>query len=333
AGVFSQLLRYPDILRANVLALVESYFSYVDPPGITNAARILEGLALISAAIEIIRRRPALAVSLPLAMAAAAIVAAATSALLWAGLAPGEILLRESRIGYRYAAHVADINAAGSHFVLVFCLAAGMCLREKGPHRRLWLTAAVACAFGLWMTASRTAEAALAIVVPLALGWMATHEWSQARRLKLIGAIVTALLAGVAIAIWRIETSPTNIASGFRQQFVMSSFRVIGTHPYFGIGAGQYYRDSPLFLTPQLAWTYGFENAHNNFLQITTETGIIGFALFACWIAGGIQRAAGPLVRRPHVWRLLGATAGAAAFIGPCLTSPRSSSTKWRASF
>src|SRR6185369_8574417 len=93
AGVFSQLLRYPDILRANVLALVESYFSYVDPPGITNAARILEGLALVAAAIEIIRRRPALAVSLPLAMAAAAIVAAATSALLWAGLAPGEILL------------------------------------------------------------------------------------------------------------------------------------------------------------------------------------------------------------------------------------------------
>src|SRR5262249_42402128 len=109
--------------------------------------------------------------------------------------------------------------------------------------------------------------------------------------------------------------------SGFRQQFVMSSFRIIGTHPYFGIGAGQYYRDAPLFLTPQLAWAYGFENAHNNFLQITTEQGIIGFALFACWLAGSIQLAARVLTRDPHDWRLLGASAGVAAFIGTCLTS------------
>jgi hypothetical protein len=101
----------------------------------------------------------------------------------------------------------------------------------------------------------------------------------------------------------------------------MSSFRIIGTHPYFGIGAGQYYRDAPLFLTPQLAWTYGYENAHNNLLQITTETGIIGFALFACWVAGSLQLAVRALVRVPHDWRLLGAAAGVAAFIGTCLTS------------
>jgi O-antigen ligase len=336
AGVFSQLARYPDILRANLLSLAESYFSYADPPGITQAAKMLEYLAVATAGIELIRRRPALAASLPAALAASAVVAAAMSLLLWAGVAPHDVLEREARIGYRYAAHVGDINAAGSHFVVVLCLALGMSVREAGRRRRLWLVAAAACAFGLWMTASRTAEAALAIVVPLGMGWVVTHEWSHARRSKLIGGLLGALLIAVAIAIWRIETSPTNLASGFRQQFVMSSLRMIGTHPYFGIGSGQYYRDAPLFLTPQLAWTYGFENAHNNFLQITTETGIIGFALFACWVAGSISLAVGALVRRPHDpstgsgpsrttsrddWRLLGAAAGVAAFIGTCLTS------------
>jgi O-antigen ligase len=282
---------------------------------------MLEGLAITMAGIELVRRRPALATSLPAALAVSAIVGAATSALLWFGIAPDEILVRESRIGYRYAAHVGDINAAGSHFALVLCLALGMCVREKGDRRAMWFAAAGACAFGLWLTASRSAEAAAAIALSLALGWVATHEWTQARRAKLIGGIVAALLVVLAVAVWRIETNPANIASGFRQQFVMSSFRIIGTHPYFGIGAGQYYRDAPLFLTPQLAWTYGYENAHNNFLQITTETGIIGFALFACWIAGGLQLAARALVRVPHDWRLLGAAAGVAAFIGTCLTS------------
>ena len=321
AGVVSQLLRYPDILRANLLALAESYFSFADPPGITEAAKMLEGLAIAMAAIELIRRRPALATSLPAALAASASVAAVMSALLRFDIAPHEILVRESRIGYRYAAHVGDINAAGSHFVLVLCLVLGMSLRERGRRRGLWLTAAGACACGLWMTVSRTAEAAVAIVVALAMGWVATHEWTQAKRAKLIGAIVAGLIVVIAISVWRIETNPANIASGFRQQFVMSSFRIIGTHPYFGIGAGQYYRQAPLFLTAQLAWAYGSENAHNNFLQITTETGIIGFALFACWIAGGIQLAMRALARVPYDWRLLGAAAGVTAFIATCLTS------------
>jgi O-antigen ligase len=321
SGVVSQLFRYPDHLRELVLALFESYFGHTDPPGITEAAKMLEGLAVTMAGIELVRRRPALARSLPAALAFSAIIAAVSSALLWFGIAPDEILVRESRIGYRYAAHVADINAAGSQFVLVLCLALGMCMREKGNRRAVWLAAAAACACGLWLTGSRSAEAAGAISVALSLGWVATHEWTQVRRAKLIGGIVAALVVVIGVAIWRIETNPANIASGFRQQFVMSSFRIIGTHPYFGIGAGQYYRDAPLFLTPQLAWTYGYENAHNNFLQITTEMGIIGFALFACWIGGAIQLAVKALARVPSDWRLLGATAGVAAFIGTCLTS------------
>src|SRR5262249_8411567 len=160
--------RYPDHLRELVLALFESYFGHADAPGITEAAKMLEGMALTMAGIELVRRRPALARSLPSALALSATIAAASSALLWFCIAPDEILLRESRIGYRYAAHVADINAAGSHFVLLLCLALGMCMRETGNRRAAWLAAAGACAFGLWLTKSRSAEAALAIVLALA---------------------------------------------------------------------------------------------------------------------------------------------------------------------
>src|SRR4029453_11333046 len=103
--------------RTNVLALLESYFNYADPTGITQAARMLEGLVIASAAIELFRRRPALAKRLPVAMAVSAAGAALACVLLWFGIAPERVLARQGLIGgVRLAAHVADLNAAGSHF-------------------------------------------------------------------------------------------------------------------------------------------------------------------------------------------------------------------------
>jgi hypothetical protein len=199
-----------------------------------------------------------------------------------------------------------------------------MSVREHGPRRRWWIASALACALGVWMSGSRSAEAALALVIPAAALWAGTESWPRSRRLKLVAGVLGVLLV-VAVGIaWRLEQSALERNApyselGFRQQFVMSSFRIIGTHPYFGIGAGQYYNDAPLFLTPQLAWTYGSENAHNNFLQITTEAGIIGFALFAAWFAGGLQLAVSALVSSPRDARLLGAAGGIVAFLGTCL--------------
>jgi O-antigen ligase len=322
AGVFSQLLRYPDILRTNLLTLAGSYFSYADPGGITAAAKMIEGLAVATAAMEVFRQRPALARSLPAALAVSAAAGALTGLLLWFGIAPDRVLARHELIGdVRFAAHVTDLNAAGTHFAIVLCLSLGMSMREHGTRRRWWIAATAACAAGLWMSRSRSAEAAVGLVIPAAALWAKTVSWPRTRRIRLIGGVLGVLLLLGGIAVWQIERTSAYSELGFRQQFVMSSFRIIGTHPYFGIGAGQYYNDAPLFLTPQLAWTYGSENAHNNFLQITTETGIIGFALFAAWFAGGLQVAVSALLSSPRDWRLLGAAAGVIVFLGTCLGS------------
>src|SRR5437773_4316090 len=146
-----------------------------------------------------------------------------------------------------------------------------------------------------------------------------TTTWSRTRRRALVGATLAVLLLCGAVRAWQIDRDPTYTASGFRQQFVMSSFRVIGTHPYLGIGPGRYFRDSPNFLTPQLAWSYGSENAHNNFLQITTEAGIVGFCVYAAFFVGALGLAFSALARNPRDARLLGATAGVIAFLGTCL--------------
>ncbi len=318
-GLNAQLLRYTDALRTNLTTIALHYFGYGDPTGISDAARMIEGFAIVAATMELFRRRPGLASSLPVALGLSAMAAAATSVLLSFGIGPQQVLAREAIIGYRFSAHVLDLNAAGSHFAMILCLALGIAMRERGPRRGFWIAAAVACAVGLWMSRSRSAEAAAGLVIPFALLWATTTAWSRAKRISLIGGVLAVLLVFGAIKAQQIERDPTYKAAGFRQQFVMSSLRVIGTHPYLGIGAGRYFRDSPNFLTPQLAWTYGSENAHNNFLQITTEAGILGFFLFAAWFTGVFRPAFAALTRHPRDWRLLGATAGIVAFLGTCL--------------
>jgi O-antigen ligase len=329
-GLSRQLLRYPDALRVSLETVAGRYFAYGDPTGYSDAARMIEGFALVCAAMELIRRRPSLARSLPVALATSAMIAAAATVFLWFGIGPKQILSREAAIGYRFAAHVLDLNAAGSHFAMVLCLALGIAMRERGRRRAFWIFASAACAFGLWMSGSRSGEAAAGLVIPAAFLWMMTGEWPRRRRIAVIGGVLGVLLVFGLVRAWQIERDPTYTASGFRQQFMMSSFRVIGTHPYLGIGPGRYYRDSPNFLTPQLAWAYGSENAHNNFLQVTTEEGIIGFFIYATFVAGAIGLAFRGLSPRSRDvsavaesakadWRLLGAVAGVIAFLGTCL--------------
>ena len=159
----------------------------------------------------------------------------------------------------------------------------------------------------------------MAVVVPAAAVWAGTSRWKASSRAALVGAVLAAVLAAGAVYARQLERDPTYTGSGLRSQFAAASVRVMQVRPWFGVGVGQYYYDSPLFLTPQLAWAYGSENAHNNFLQLAVETGVIGFALLALLLAGAFQFAAGAINRMPRDWRLLGTLAGVVAFLGTCL--------------
>jgi hypothetical protein len=117
-----------------------------------------------------------------------------------------------------------------------------------------------------------------------------------------------------------LDTDPTYRGGGFREQFVQTSARMIAARPLFGVGEGQYYPSSPLFLSPQLAWTYGVENAHNFFLQVGGELGLVGLGLFAICLGAPLVRAGHALARDPRDWRLLGLASGVVVFLITCLT-------------
>jgi hypothetical protein len=112
----------------------------------------------------------------------------------------------------------------------------------------------------------------------------------------------------------------TRNSAGFRVQFTQTSYRMIRSRPWFGLGIGQYYSSSPMFLNTQLAWAYGSENAHDYFMQIAAELGLIGFAVAVALAAGMLWMIMRALARAPGNDRLLGLGCGLVAFLATCAT-------------
>src|SRR5262249_17599745 len=153
------------------------YLITVDPIGAVDASRVATGVLLAIAVVGLFRRRPRLAITLPAALVGSATVAAVLSALLWYRIAPDVVLRRYALNACRVGAHVGDVNAAGSHFVMALCLALGMAVAARRQAAVPWLVAAAGCAFGLWLSASRSAAGAAIIAVAAAAGWLATIRW------------------------------------------------------------------------------------------------------------------------------------------------------------
>jgi O-antigen ligase len=319
-GLALQLRRYPGELAAAIDQIVHLYFFIGDRIGVVDGARLLEGFGLAAATIVLFRQRPSLSVTLPAALTASAAVAGTFGVLIWRGIGSARVLERYGHLGYRISAHVTDVNAAGSYFAMMVCLALGMALRDRGYRRAAWCALAGASGAGLWLSESRSAMAAIGIVTAIAATWALTSRFPVRTRTAALAAVLIAALGAGAVRARLLENDPTYRGAGFREQFYATSMRMIAAQPLFGIGEGQYYRSSPLFLSPQLAWTYGAENAHNAFLQIGGELGLVGFSLFAFWIGAAVSRTARSLARVERDGRLLGCASGVMVFLGTCLT-------------
>ena len=136
----------------------------------------------------------------------------------------------------------------------------------------------------------------------------------------MFAAVLAALVTGSAIWALRSELAGTQSGAGFRVQFAQSSVRMIRTHPWLGLGIGRYYQASSMFLNPQLAFAYGSENAHDYFLQLAAELGLLGFAAIAVMLIGAAVPPLRAMARAPDNYRLLGLIAGVAVFLTTCTT-------------
>ncbi len=245
---------------------------------------LLEGLFLFSVSARTIAADGGLARRIAGALAASTALAAAVNLQQFVHSARRFPdfwhVLAQGLLGARFNAQYADVNAAGSAFALVLLVAMGLApARERIS--RLWLGAAAFLALGLWMSGSRTALLACPVAMAaLGLAAARTHMSRRGRAAVAVGAVAL-LCAAVAVvyAPTRGNQKASSIAARVRVEMARTTMRMVAEEPMFGIGLGEFYQRSGEFSSPELLALFPpaqHENAHNNFLQILAETGLVG---------------------------------------------------------
>ena len=260
-------------------------------PEVYAALLLLEGLGLVIAIGTLADRHPQLPVRL---MRVSAVTACAVAAMgvfqIGARLfdAPGSELL--PRLGL----NVADFNAAGSYLLLMLPI---VYVETRSRSRALAVAASGTVLTGIIMTASRAAMVPALVMGLLPRLAAVSMPKNRIRRAAVASITVAAVLVLVLAITSRLAVSPATDAMRTRIEFLQTSARMIARHPVFGIGIGQYYRSSGAYMPERLRADYRLENAHNNFLQIGAELGLVGLAAFL-WL---IARALVPRVRSASV--------------------------------
>lgn len=236
-------------------------------------------------------------------------------------------LLRSARISVGFP----DVNAAGSFFVLATFTAAGLAIAARntsgagarGPGAGgaqissrwtsgAWLLASCLCGAALWLSGSR---AAFLAGIAASIVWLAWRGGRLARRA--LPAIALAAIVGIWAFPNPIVDRSAVGAMSIRMELARVSFRLLGEAPVFGIGIGRFYSQSGREIRdPDVSAIYPRENAHNNFLQILAELGVVGLACFAAVLTGVALMAARSLLP----WAPpAGAAIGLGAFLITCL--------------
>jgi O-antigen ligase len=303
--------------RAELVRVIASgyFLNAASSDPIDAAMRLIESLVLLRAAASIAQRTPGFAVRLTgWAVASAALAAALNLLRLWEGAARLEAPV-PAFIRYfmteRLNVHYGDVNAAGSYFVLTLFAALALALAPKG--RRWWLPAAL-IATSVWITSSRMAMMVAVLAMLLPAG-------AQAMRIRR-GRLRTTIIAGAALGLAIVAGAAANwlpergnqqsalAATQVRLELARTSLHMTAASPWFGVGIGRYYSRSGEFSSAELLRLFPpaiHENAHNNFLQILAELGIVGWAavLWLLWTAARqIARLLAADARDPLRWLL-----------------------------
>ena len=168
-----------------------------------------------------------------------------------------------------------DVNATGSFLALLIPIAA-WARRTAGS-----LAWPAGAALGrmlpaLWMTGSRTAVAAVFAAGAGAL----ILRWAR----KLFGDLALVVSAGVVVVVLAAVAFPNPVfdrgntfgAAAIRAEMGRVAIRMWRTDPLLGVGIGRFLDRSSAFIKGGRGALYGRENAHNNFLQVLAELGLLG---------------------------------------------------------
>jgi len=306
-----------------------------------NAARFLEGLALMGTAHVLCMDDPSFGRRLLRTLAIAAVGTAILNvgAALQQWSAGGRSLLSVLQAD-RISVHVTKVNTAGSSFVLFLPVLIGLAMSSTQSSRRQpsvrvlhWTVTAAGAGLllaALWMTGSRAALISGLLVAVGASAYPVMKRRLEHTKLRLVGAVVvaggvlTALLAfGLYVKAERVNQAGSALGATLHVRALMwrAALTTLAARPFFGTGIGQFQYQVATFAPGATLLTIdslGRFNAHNQFLEVAAELGLIGGVLFVGMFAAILWRA-WKAFRASRDPVLGGAIAGVIAFLITCL--------------
>jgi O-antigen ligase len=180
----------------------------------------------------------------------------------------------------------------------------------------IWLAAAVcAMSAALVVAVSRSGFIAAAVAL-LAFAWLTRRRMaSRGRAWLLVGAglvvAVAATYASTATLMTRLNETLTSGVGG-RREIWLYTRAMIADFPAVGVGLGAYARAMSVYQPPH---QFAFNHAHDEYLQILAEGGVVLFALTAAAVAAGalVVRRRLRSDRSPLFWIRAGAASGLVA--------------------
>ncbi len=180
-------------------------------------------------------------------------------------------------------------NVLGAYLTMILPLSLGLSA-SRAP-RALRLVAAAAFAFGLValaLTYSRGAWLGALLTMPLLLIGLLRRGWLPRTALAALGGSVLFAFAVFGSAISTRISSAGSSTADVRLTLMDMAWRMIGDHPLLGVGANNFIRALPGYLTPEFsdAW---LSTVHNKYLLVWSETGILGLAAWLLLLGAGLR--------------------------------------------
>ena len=193
----------------------------------------------------------------------------------------GMTLSQSTRI--QYVGIFEDPNDLGMLFVTCLPLAAYLSSRGglAGLRRLFWLAVLGLLAYGIVLTDSRGSLLAAAAVLGV-YAWLRFGKFAAA----LCGAAGVAVMVSIPSRLQQIDAAESSAAG--RVDAWYQGFQMFLSNPLFGIGAGGF--DDHHYLT-----------AHNSFVLVLAETGIVGFTIWLAFVGYGFLMTVAVLRHRPEL--------------------------------
>jgi O-antigen ligase len=187
----------------------------------------------------------------------------------------------------RISPHYPDLNAVGSVFALATTAWLTWLLAPAvGRHWRLVAALGTGiCGGALWLTQSRAAFLATT-VVGMVVAFRLLRPGLRVR-VGMVAAVILLAVLATLLNITGVARASAGDAARIRLSLAATGLHMAADHPVFGVGLGEFQARAPEYTAPELVPLFPVagagENAHNQWIQVLGETGLVGLLAFCAF--------------------------------------------------